>query len=124
MAYAVAAELQAYVSEDMELPSAGEQDRLLARASEVIDDVTLGRIDADNTDHTDAARDAACAQVEWWLSAGEDIDVSGPIQGYTIGSLQVQYGAGANRVSPFKLAPRAKRHLFLAGLLDRRVGIA
>lgn len=123
MAYATAAELAAYVGAGVDLPAEPEQERLLERASELIDVVTLQRIDATDTDHTDAARDAATAQVEWWLSAGEDGDTSREVQSYSVGSLRISYGEGAAQ-QRMALAPRAKRHLWLAGLLDRRVGIA
>jgi hypothetical protein len=104
------------------LPSEAEQSRLLERASETIDYVTLERIDTDDDEHILATQKATCAQVEWWLEAGEGVDVSGPIQGYAIGSMQIQYGAGTNRISPTTLAPRARRYLLTAGLLYRGVG--
>lgn len=122
MAYATPAELATYVGEGVELPSTEEQERLLERASELVDSVSLLRIDDTDADHLAAARDATAAQVEWWLSAGEDAETGPPVQSYSIGSLSLSYGVagGAHRM---RLAPRAKRHLFLAGLLDRRVGI-
>lgn len=122
MAYATRAHLATYVGESASLPSDPEQDRLLERASEYIDEVTLGNIDTDNDDHVTAAQNATVAQVEYWLNADESVAVTGPIQGYAIGSVQVQFGAGSNRISPGKLAPRARSYLFMAGLLNRGVG--
>lgn len=122
MAYATAAELLDYVGTELELPSEPEQERLLDRASDLVDVITLGRIDTDDDEHTAAARDATTAQVEWWLSAGEDSEIGAPVQSYSVGSLSLTYGQG-NSARNQMLAPRAKRHLFLAGLLDRRVGI-
>jgi hypothetical protein len=122
MAYATAADLLAYAGSELELPSSEEQDRLLARASELVDAITLDRVDAEDDEHVEGARDAVCAQVEWWLSAGEDTELGMNVQGYSVGSLSLTYGQG-NRAQDVKLAPRARRHLFLAGLLDRRVGV-
>lgn len=120
--YATPEQLQEYVGESVSLPSLTEQTRLLQRASEYLDEVTLGHINADVADHVAAAQNATVAQVEYWLNADESVAVTGPIQGYQIGSIQVQYGAGSNRVSPGKLAPRARSFLFMAGLLYRGVG--
>lgn len=119
--YATLADLQAYVGVDAVLPAELEQTRLLARASNLIDRVTFARIDSGDTEHVEAARDAACAQVEYWLEGGEQVDVTGPVQGYQIGSLQMQFGAGDNRITPGRFAPRAKDHLLMAGLLYRGV---
>lgn len=98
-------------------------DRLLERASEVIDDhcrTAVYEVDTDDlpTDAADIAafRDAACAQVEFWLKGDDEDDVLGPLQGVILGDLQLQYGAGDNRVSPLVLAPRAARILRNAGL--------
>lgn len=129
-AYATASDLQAYVSEDVTLPSENEQIRLLTRASEIIDEVTLGHVDTSDDDHAEAAQSAACAQVEMWLvgMAGEDADVNAQnIARYSIGSLSVDFGrAGGTASGPVNastLAPRARRYLFNAGLLYRGVGI-
>lgn len=98
-------------------------DRLLERASEVIDDAIRTAVyDVDDdelpTDDDVAAalRDATCAQVEFWLASDEEDDILGPIQSVTLGGLQVQYGAGTNRQTPLYLAPRAARILRSAGL--------
>lgn len=129
-AYATASDLQAYVSEDVTLPSESEQTRLLARASEIIDESTLGNVDTGDDDHVEAAKNAACAQVEMWLAgmAGEDADVNAQgIARYSIGDLSVDFGrAGGTASGPVNastLAPRARRYLFNAGLLYRGVGI-
>lgn len=122
MAYATIAELLTYVGEEVTLPSEAEQTRLLERASELIDYITLDQVDVDDDEHVEAVKNAAVAQVGYWLEGGEQVDISGPIQGYTIGSLQIQYGAGSNRAAPGRLAPRARSFLFRAGLLYRGVG--
>lgn len=102
--------------------------RLLARAAELVRDSTMTAVYAVNTANEpidtpiiDGFRDALCAQVEYWLAGDEEDDVLGPLQGMSAGSQQQQYGAGQNRATPMYLAPRAARHLRLAGLLDASV---
>jgi len=98
-------------------------DRLLLRASELVDDYCRTAVYAVSsvgfpTDADDIAafRDSTCAQVEFWIAGDEEDDVLGPLQGIVLGDLQVQYGAGDNRISPTYLAPRAARILRTAGL--------
>jgi hypothetical protein len=100
-------------------------DRLLTRASEVLDDYCRTAVYDTDTDDlpTDADiiaafRDACCAQVEFWMAGDEEDDVLGPLQGVVLGALQVQYGAGDNRTAPMYLAPRAARILRNAGLYN------
>lgn len=120
MAYATTAELAAYLGiDESDLPD--DAGRLLERASEDVDYITLDRIDDDDTDHTDAAKKATMAQVEMWLETGEQQAIGGNVQGFQVGRLQVQYGAGSNRVAPIGMAPRARRFLLLAGLLYRGI---
>lgn len=112
-AYATAAQYQAYSGQT---PPA-DIDRLLARASELVDsDVTKGAwYDTDgaglptNALVAAAFADAACAQVEFWGQVGESVDTSGPIQGVTLGSLSIQYGAGDNRIAAAKVGDRVYR---------------
>lgn len=124
MAYATRDDLAAYVGPGVTLPDDAEVDRLLARASELIDQKALRRIDPGCPAHAAAARQAACAQVEYWLQRGEDLDVTGPVLSYSIGSMSINYGVGGTRRGVDELAPRARRHLVLAGLLYRGVGVA
>jgi hypothetical protein len=94
-------------------------DRLLARASELLDAevLTAAWYDTDdmglptNTAVAAAFAQAACAQVEFWAAVGEQVDTSGPIQGVTLGSLSIQYGAGDNRVAAATIGPRVYRAL-------------
>lgn len=100
-------------------------DRLLVRASEVIDQAlrtAVYAVDAAGAP-TGAAVIAAlvgatCAQVEFWETGDEEDDILGPVQGIALAGLQVQYGAGDNRTTPTYLAPRAHRILVNAGLRD------
>ncbi|WP_267244352.1 hypothetical protein [Streptomyces sp. PR69] len=93
--------------------------RLLLRASELLDadflKVAVYDVDENGlpTDPLVAAafRNAVCAQVEFWQEAGEETDISGPLQGVTIGSVSLQYGGGANRPGPSYYAPKLVRAL-------------
>lgn len=109
-------------------PAPEDAARLLVRASELIDDYTITavyNVDSDDqpTDATVAGAfaDATCAQVEYWLTADEEDDILGPLQGVAVAALQLQMGAGTNRATPMYLAPRAARHLRRAGLLNAAV---
>lgn len=95
-------------------------DRQLGEASLLLDtevllttvydvDTTTGK--PTDTEVAAAFARAACAQVQFWGEVGEDVDVSGPVQGVSIGSVQIQYGAGANRVTPTIVGPRVYRAL-------------
>lgn len=121
MAYATTNELASYLGVAVD-DLAPDAERLLERASELADYLSKGSIDTDNTVHMDGARSAVCSQVEFWLSMGET-DIGGQLSGYSIGSFSVQFdGEGANSFKN-QVSPRAKRHLFLAGLLNRSVGL-
>ncbi|MGW6455510.1 hypothetical protein ACWF94_06200 [Streptomyces sp. NPDC055078] len=93
--------------------------RLLLRASELLDsDILLPAVyEVDlvglPTDPEVAAAFAncVCAQVEFWGEVGEENDVSGPLQGVSIGSVNIQYGAGDNRSGPSYYAPKIARYL-------------
>jgi len=95
-------------------------DRLLLRASEVIDDYTRSAVyEHDSSDFpTDADdiaafRDAVCAQVEFWLTGDEQDDVLGPVEwSLSMGSTSMKPAAGLS----LTLAPRAARILRNAGL--------
>lgn len=102
-----------------------DTERLLLRASELIDDYIRTAIydvdtDGEPTDADDIAalRDATCAQVEFWRDSDEEDDILGPVQGLILGPMQVQFGAGATRTAPLYLAPRAARILRKAGLYN------
>lgn len=119
--YATSEQLTAFLGASSPAPS--DVDRLLARASEVIDQALRSSVYAtdDAGAPTDAAvitalADATCAQVEFWQTADEEDDILGPLQGIALGGMQLQYGAGDNRTTPTYLAPRAHRILVNAGL--------
>lgn len=112
-AYASEADLTAW------LPSGtvvADAERLLRRASELLDDTVRLPFAADSdgiptdTEIAAALRDACCAQVEQWLEVGEANDVDGRAGTHVA-------VAGFSGVRAPKLAPRAARILRNAGLL-------
>lgn len=112
-AYATPADLAGYLRSGTAPSDAA---RLLARASELIDEAVMpNQIDLDNTEHVAAASKATCLQVEWWLEEGEQRDTHGPVSQLTASKTQEVMG----RSAPTYLAPRARRVLLLAGLLYR-----
>lgn len=123
--YASLADLTGFLGVDYEVPAQDEADRILTRASEVISHATIGlaaaywhdiSVEDPHDDHTEALRDATCAQVEYWLEVGEEHDIVG-LTGLLI--------AGKLHVSelPGRLAPRARTYLIGAGLYHGRAGI-
>lgn len=121
MSYADRAALAAYVVELRTVPADAEATRLLERASELIDDRTLGRaalLEAGVDDDALAlVGKAACAQVEFWLEFGEDHGIVGLRGGIGIGALNVEQ-------LPQELAPRARRHLRAAGVFSAMTEVA
>ena len=98
--------------------------RLISRASDLVDYATSGQIDQTDNDQTEAAQNAVCAQVEYWIQEGEEGEYEGrQIISKTTSKASVSYGAGGvaggSKSITDSLAPRAKRFLFLAGLLNR-----
>lgn len=114
-AYATTTQLANYLQAAPALDSA----RLLLRASELLDSDFLlpavYEVDADgmptDPDVIKGFADAVCAQVEFWGEVGEETDISGPLQGAQIGSVNLQFGAGANRTGPSYYAPKLLRAL-------------
>ncbi len=112
MAYATTTELSTYTGiPESDLPD--DSDRLLERASDIID--YLVKIDYTESDYTDELRDATCAQVEYWLSMGEEIDYTQFPHNFSIGSFSMGSGTGNQNINPY--APRMYRILLSAGLL-------
>lgn len=118
MAYATPQDLAEYLAVDpMQLPA--DVERLLERASEAVDYLTLGRIDPSNSEHLEAAKKATCAQAESWLETEEVGDKQGNVKRFAIGRFSMDFGeAGVPQV-----APRTRRYLLLAGLLYRGVQV-
>jgi hypothetical protein len=122
--YASTLDFAARVSPGYALPPEADLDRMLLKASELIDYVTFGRAQRawDRAGAPGSGEDpaqvrvylsqATCDQVEFWLEAGEEHDVLGLPKGSSLqgGRVQVQ------RI-PGQLGQRAKRTLLTAGLM-------
>ena len=120
MAYATTAELADYLGIDAaDLPDDAE--RLLDRASDFIDYVTLSEIDTDDEDEEEAARKATCAQVEFWLTMDEDISITGPAKSFQIGNFRMEYGDAEGDTTLSQFSQRAYQYLFNVGLMSRSV---
>jgi hypothetical protein len=118
--YAVTADVTAFMQAGL-APVDPEATRLIARAQGAVDEYLIGvAYDVDlNGNPTDATggvqaalKQAVCAQVEWWVVKGDDLDTD-----YQWTSIGVE-GATLNRgaLAPPKLAPRAITALRVAGL--------
>jgi hypothetical protein len=115
--YATPAELANWLpAEKLEEVGEGDADRLLARATDLIDskvvfpyrvdDMTKLPVDAGVAA---AMRDACCAQVEFWIEVGEENDIDG-LAGTPVNV------AGYSGRRPPTLGPRALQILRNAGL--------
>ncbi|XXZ49907.1 hypothetical protein AAGT00_16550 [Streptomyces cavourensis] len=107
-----------------------DAERLIARAGEDIDSALLTAIypvddDGDPLDPEIAAAlgSATCAQVEYWLAAGDDgTGAAGKWDSVSIGPVSLSgRSASAAGASGVELAPRAARTLRRAGLEPGRV---
>lgn len=113
VAYATSDELASYLG--TAAPSGA--DRLLARATELIDGIVCAWFAVDDAtglpsdaDVAATLRDAVCAVVEQWLEVGESNDVDG------LAGSQVGIGTYTGRRAP-QIPPRAVRILKRRGLL-------
>lgn len=110
--YATTTQLANYLGVAPPLESA----RLLREATKLLDDLLRAAVydvnDAGmptDSEVIEAFADAVCSQVQFWGEVGEETDISGPLQGVVIGSVQLQYGAGDNRSGPSYVAPKLPR---------------
>lgn len=126
-AFATTAQLATFLGvEEEALPA--DAGRMLDRASELIDAVTLGRYKPDTAIDEVVSRvvAATCAQVELWISDGEGADISGGYRSYSTGTVAVtrdKGSTGSGSSDAARLAPRARTNLFRAGLLNAGVPI-
>lgn len=111
--YATVDDLKEYLAlTDADFPS--DIKRLLLRASELLEYATKNRLR-----EGEIARQATCAQVEFWLTLDESTDILGNIKSFSISKFSLDYGENGLPT----LAPRAKRTLSRVGLLYRGVGV-
>jgi hypothetical protein len=116
MAYATTTELADYLGvQEADLPD--DVERLLERASDLIDYYTLGRIEAGET-----ASDATVRQYEWW-SQFDEFNTQQFFSEISIGPFSASNRGQNAGGGPPELAPRARQVLFLAGLLYTGVDI-
>ena len=119
MAYATTTELAEYLGvQEADLPD--DADRLLERASEMIDYYTLNRID--ETEDAEVAKKATMAQYEWW-SQFDEFGLQGFYSQIQIGPFQMNAAGETRGKGPPELAPRARRFLLLEGLLYSGVDV-
>lgn len=122
LVYATAEQLAAWTGQ----PAPADADRLLARASEDIDDALATAVyDTDSTgmptdaEIVSALADATCAQVEYQTATGDDgTGAAGRWSSVSIGPVSLSGRTNApSGPSDLDLAPRAERRLRRAGLL-------
>lgn len=113
VAYATEEQLEAYLPAGTTVSDAA---RLLARASEVLDDNIRGTFALgedglpSDTDTATSLADACCAQVEFWLEVGEENDID------SLAGTQITV-PGYTGPRAVVLAPRALRFLQAARLV-------
>ena len=113
-AYATTADLAAWLGTD----APDDSERLLCRASDLLDATVYGAYAVDaatglpaDPDAAAALRNAACAQVEFWVEVGETHDLDGGAGSQvSVGGLAMQ--------RPGRLADRALDLLRTAGLMN------
>lgn len=92
-------------------------DRMIDRASDLIDYYSLNKIDSNNNRQLEVAKKATNAQIEYWLNTNDELNIMHIFQGVTAGG-----DISINREGKLpELAPRAKRALLLGGLYNRSV---
>jgi len=117
MAYATVEDLAEYTGTEQAFWPA-DAERMLERASELIDRYTLGRIDTDREKHEEIAKAATCAQVEWWEIHEDEYGLMSQFDQVSIGNFQLHKSDGKGLPM---LAPRAYYVLVINGLLYRAV---
>lgn len=122
MSYATLAELETYTG----APANPDDERLLERASEVMDDLLVASVYAVDTNgnpvlatHIDALRDAVCAQVEWWRETGDELGTTSRYSNLHLGPASIQLRGSRNT----RISPRAITALHRAALLPGKVSV-
>lgn len=112
--YATAMELADYLGS----PAPSGAERLLRRASALLDAHVLtpyavtypgGVRTVSDPDVAAALRDAACAQVEWWLETGDEKEATARFASPSVAGISLAS-------SGIRIAPRAIDHLRVGGL--------
>lgn len=103
-----------------DLPS--DSNRLLKRASEMVQQAILENYNSANTKHVEAAKLAVCSQVEYWQNMGEASSIIGTVQNFSLGSLTMNFDE--NKKGGNVLCDRARNFLNQQGLLYRGVRLS
>lgn len=130
--YATPADLENYLG----APAPVDAQRLLARASEAVDDALITSVYATDVDgyptepdQREAVKLATCAVIEWWgdeRGTGDETGVSSAWTSVRAGSVALSRpggsggatgGSGSTQVRPGTLPPRAYSYLHRAKLL-------
>lgn len=115
--YATQEDLKEYLSIEKDVP---DSQRLLKRASDFIHYLISRNFRPSSVKHKEAAKLATCAQVEYWLEAGESTAITGSFKSFSLGDLSMDYGDSNSTVS---LSSRSQHYLNMEGLLYRGVSI-
>ena len=113
MPYATLDDLAAYLGVEV-ANLEPESERLLLRASEIIEYHTLGK--SDNVGYLGSTEliNGTCAQVEYWMNTGEALDIMGNPSSFSAGSFSMSTKLP-------ELAPRTRRIIRTTGMLNRSV---
>lgn len=120
--YATVSDLADYLG--TEAPADG--DRLLSQAQDLIDDLLMVFATDSSGNPTDAGviaafKKAVCAQAEYWLANGDELDQLQEFSSYSIEGISV---TRANDARPqADVCPRARAALRTAGLLPATIKI-
>ena len=120
MAYATTTELAEYLGiEEADLPD--DADKKLDKIAVLLDYRTLNKIDEDDVDQAEAAKQATFYQYDWWAETGGESGLMSQFDSLSIGEFSISGGRDGMDIP--ELAPRAKQVLFLEGLLYKGVSI-
>lgn len=113
MSYATLEDLAEYLAvAEGDLPS--DSERLLKRASELVEYAIMGRSGDEET-----LKLATCAQVENWIQMSESNAIAGGYKQLEIGTFSVEFSD--NSTTTMQLAPRTRMYLNKAKLMYRGV---
>lgn len=123
--YATRDDLIAYTPEGVDVPAEPEVSRLLTRASEAVELLTMSAVYPVDDEgvptearHVEAFRTATCAQAAHWLETGDETGTAGQWSAVSIGSINLARAAGvAAGPSQIRTPDAITRPLRLAGLL-------
>jgi len=120
MTYATTTELAEYLNVDeQDLPE--DADKKLDKIAVLLDYHTLNKIDEDDADQAEAAKQATFYQYDWWAETGDESGLMSQFDSLSIGEFSIS--GGRDGMNILELAPRAKQVLFLEGLLYRGVSM-